>query len=118
MAGRLHDLAELDVRGAGGLAGTADEGELEMGLHLLGDGQRALGDGADQVEAPTRRIRLQAVGAVGGALVKAEPAVHALDQRLVIAWFEEALQAGALTDVYAVRCLDLRLGNSHDALKF
>ena len=69
MTGGLHDLSELHIRRARGLACPADKALVQVILHLVGKRKSSLRDRADEVETPTRRVWLKPVCPVGRTLV-------------------------------------------------
>jgi hypothetical protein len=74
-AGGFNQLAVLDARRAGGLAGAAIEAEVDVPDEGVGQPQPPFVNQDHLVDAAAGRITLQSELAVGGAVVQAKPAV-------------------------------------------
>ena len=83
-AKRLDQLAVLHAGGTGGFAGAAIEAELEMPLDARRELQPPVGDGPHQVDAAARTIVLVASFDVRRAGRRAEAAVDAVEQQVVV----------------------------------
>ena len=75
--GPLENVRVFDARGAGGLAGPAVQALVQVLQHLFLGRQLALQQPLHQIDAPARRVHLDAQLAIGGAGLQAQPAVHA-----------------------------------------
>ncbi len=77
-ARRFHQLAVLDARGAGRLAGAAIQALIDMFYEGIAQRQAALIDQHDLANTSARRIGFQAPEFVGGAVIQAQAAMNAV----------------------------------------
>src|SRR5437660_4993212 len=83
-AKRLDKLAVLHARGARGFSCAAIEAQIEMAPYLIVERYPTIGDGSHEIDAPTRAIVLIAEFNVSGASRCAKPAMHAVEEQLVV----------------------------------
>ena len=84
VARAFDQLAVMHARGARGLASAASEAQIEMAHRVGIELEPALRERLHQIDTATRRIHLGARQRIGRARLEAEPAMHAIEEQLVI----------------------------------
>ena len=97
--GVREEVRVLDPRGAGALTVSTDQTVVQLVKQMDVNGSIAFGDGAHQMDAPSRARGLAARDLVGGAGAQAQTAMYAV----------EAL--GIVDDVSGGRVQSSRLGS-------
>ena len=80
----FHHLAEMNARRTDGFASAAIEASEHVLAECVGDPRAALIQGAHQVDAAARRIHLAAEHAISRARRQAQPAVDAIEVKLIL----------------------------------